>query len=118
MKIDVNVYRFRQAFQDAGRGDQFSYAALGAIFDELTELEDQAGEEYTLDVIGLCCEWAEYDSAIEAAQAYGWTGADVPDDQETIDDWALDHEEAALDWIRERTVVAEVEGGGVVMVQF
>ena len=110
MKIDVNVYRFRQAFQDAGRGDQFSYAALGAIFDELTELEDSTGEEYTLDVIGLCCEWAEYDSALEAAMAYDW----APDDDAS----EAENEESALDWLRDRTIVAEVEGGGVVMVQF
>lgn len=48
--------QFRDAFRDKGRQDQFSYEALGALYDWLEESYDG---KFELDVIALCCEWAE-----------------------------------------------------------
>ena len=50
-----NAYQFRDAVQQAGRGKQFSYDALGLLFDFLEDM----GEDYELDVIALCCEFYE-----------------------------------------------------------
>jgi hypothetical protein len=61
MKTTVNVHTFREAFNRMGRGDQFSYQGLEVLFDYLTELE-HCEEEYELDVIGLCCDFAEADA--------------------------------------------------------
>lgn len=52
---------FRSEFIAYGRGDQFSYNALKVLFDWYEELSDGMGGEYELDVIGICCEWSEYD---------------------------------------------------------
>ena len=61
MKKTINVHDFRQAFVDMGRKDQFSYEALGAIFDYLESLEEDTGTEIELDPIAVCCEFVECD---------------------------------------------------------
>lgn len=70
MKITINDYQFVQAFKDAGRGDNFSYAGLQALFEYLQAYEEDTGEETELDVIGLCCEFTEYDDLDEFQNAY------------------------------------------------
>jgi hypothetical protein len=47
--------QFRDQFHRYGRGDQFSYEALGLIFDYLSD----CGSDVELDVVGICCEFAE-----------------------------------------------------------
>ena len=68
MKTTVNIYTFREAFNRMGRGEQFSYQGLEVLFDYLEELE-HCEEEYELDVIALCCDFAE-DTARGIAEAY------------------------------------------------
>lgn len=55
----VFLHDFRQAFVDAGRGDQFTYKGLAILFDYLEELSDDIGEPIELDVIALCCDYEE-----------------------------------------------------------
>ena len=55
MRQTITKEDFRDAFFRTGRKDQFSYEALGALYDHLEELD----ENYDLDVIALCCEYAE-----------------------------------------------------------
>lgn len=71
MKLDVNFYRFERAFQDCGRGKQFSYGGLRALYEYIIEFEEETGEETVLDAIGLCCEYTEYDSFKEFQDEYG-----------------------------------------------
>jgi len=52
-----NASQFRDQFHRCGRGDQFSYEALGLLFDHLESL----GSDVELDVVGVCCEYAEDD---------------------------------------------------------
>jgi len=47
--------QFRDQFHRYGRGDQFSYEALGLLFDYLSD----CGSDVELDVVGICCEFAE-----------------------------------------------------------
>lgn len=42
------------------RKDQFSRAALCALYEYLAEISDEIGEDMELDVVGLCCDWSEY----------------------------------------------------------
>ena len=53
--ISISKGDFRDAFQRRGRGDNFSYEGLGALYDHLEEGTAQGAEEYELDVIELCC---------------------------------------------------------------
>jgi hypothetical protein len=50
-----NASQFRDQFHRAGRGDQFSYEALGLIFDYLSD----CGSDVELDVVAICCEFSE-----------------------------------------------------------
>ena len=70
MKQSVNMYDFERAFKRCER-DNFSYDGLKALFEYLEEYEDSTGEEVELDVIALCCEYAEYDSLSEYNDDYG-----------------------------------------------
>ena len=45
--------------------------ALAEVKVTLEQLEDDIGEEIELDVIALCCEYAEYDSLAEFREDYG-----------------------------------------------
>ena len=66
----VNLHDFRQAFHNCGRGEQFSYEALGCIFEYLEELEGDTGVPYELDVIALCCDIYEM-TAQQVRDNYG-----------------------------------------------
>ena len=59
MKQTVNIDTFRQAFINMGRDNHFSYEGLEVLFDSLNQYEEDTGQELELDVIALCCEYAE-----------------------------------------------------------
>jgi hypothetical protein len=61
MKTSISVYDFRDAFHKAGRGEQFSYEGLGYLHRYFEEIEEDTGEEIELDVIAICCYFAEND---------------------------------------------------------
>jgi hypothetical protein len=64
--------QFRDQFHRCGRGDQFSYEALGLLFDHLESL----GSDVELDVVGVCCEYSE-DTPKSIAKQYN---IDLEDD--------------------------------------
>lgn len=62
---------FRDEFRKMGRGDNFSYDGLGALYDYLEEFdcsEEGIGQE--LDVIALCGDFTEYENIKEFAENY------------------------------------------------
>ena len=71
MKQSVNMYQFERAFKNMDRGEQFSYDGLKALYEYLVDYEEDTGEEVELDVIALCCEYAEYDDLKEFQADYG-----------------------------------------------
>jgi hypothetical protein len=105
MKQTVTEYQFVESFRACGRESQFSVPARRAIFAHLEELESQIGTEFEHDPVGICCEFVEYPSAIDAAKAYSY--------QEGVDS----KEETPLEWLQNRTQVIEFEGG-IVIQQF
>ena len=60
------IERFRQI-----RPTNFTYEGLQALFEYLEQYEDDTGEEIELDVIGLCCEFYQYDNLKEFQDDYG-----------------------------------------------
>jgi len=67
----ITRHSFQDAFHEMGRGDQFSYRGLLALYDWLVEYEDSAGSQIELDVISICCEYSEYDSLKDFQDDYG-----------------------------------------------
>ena len=102
MKTIVSEYQFVDSFRACGRETQFSVPARRALFEYFERLEEETDTETTLDPIAVCCEWAEYPSALKAAKDFGF--------QEGIDS----KEESALEWLQNRTQVIEFEGGLVI----
>jgi hypothetical protein len=88
--------QFRDAFHAAGRGTQFSYQALGLIFDYLDECDEQT----ELDPVAVCCEYSEMD-ADEVRSYY------------SIDDYA-----DVVDYLTDNTVYLGETPSGHVFVQF
>ena len=99
MRRTVNVYDFRQAFVDYDRAENFSYAGLEALFEYLVSLEEDTGEEMELDVIGICCDFSEYENIKEFQENYG-------DEYQTIED------------IEDQTTVIPVDGDRFIIQQF
>ena len=62
----ITSSNFVDAFQHAGRDKQFSYEGKIALYEWLEENMP----DYELDVIGLCCEFSEYEDLEEFHQDY------------------------------------------------
>ena len=93
---NVSTYDFHNAF-NAMRPDDFSYDALEALYTYLDDLSDDIGEPLELDVIAICCDFAEYTTVAEALEAYSL---------ESLDD------------LYDNTLVLELANGGLVIQQF
>jgi hypothetical protein len=108
MKTTVSRYDFERAFVDADRKENFSYEALGLLFDYFESYEEETGEEIELDVIAICCEYTE----------------DNPDDIITnysIDVEGLDDDEkieAVRDYLIENTQLVGETSTGFVYLAF
>ena len=109
----INFSQFCDAFRAHDRQDQFSYEAKRIIFDWLEQLEEDTGG-IELDVIAICCEWAEmdYDDVIAAYNL----------DSE-IDDFAemdeCEQHEAVEQYLQDQTIVAgATTDGTIIFVQF
>ena len=108
-----------KAFQQHGRLDdgngQFSVNGVAALFDYLRQVEEDTGHEMELDVIALCCQFSEYNSACLAV------GDIDPDACREImrnnNDEAAEDEEA-LEWLMDRTTVIEFDGGIIIDSEF
>ena len=96
MKETITLSGFRDAFQI--RKENFSYHGLEALFNYIEEIEEESDTETELDVIALCCEFAEYDNLAEFQNAYG-------DEYKTLED------------ISDATAVIEIEGKEAFIIQ-
>ena len=118
MKTTVSQYDFTEAFKDYGRSDNFSYEGLKALFDYLEDLESDIGEQIELDVIAICCDFSEYDTALEAARYYGcdYTVELYDDDDEERDEDEIEEEleEYCIEWLRDRTPLIEFDDGVII----
>jgi len=90
----VQLSDFRTAFAQCGRQSQFSYEALGLLFEYLEEIDSS----YDLDVIELCCEYAE-STPEEIANSYSIDIEGLQDDQV---------QRAVLDYLYNNTQVVGV----------
>jgi hypothetical protein len=79
------VSTFRDEFRACGRADNFSYEALGLLFDYLEAYEMDTGEEIELDVIAICCDFSE-DSPENIRDQYGIDGDDEAEVIATLED--------------------------------
>ena len=92
MKEYVNEHTFRDRFMRSDNyKNNFSYEGLHALFEYIEQVEDDIGEEFEFDMVGICCDYTEYDS-LEDFNA----------------DYSSDDKVYTIDDIREETVVIEI----------
>jgi hypothetical protein len=86
-----------------GRSENFSIEGRRALFEFFEEFEN-----VSFDPIAICCEFSEYESALEAARQYTSESA-----------WAaMTHEnanESALNWLCDHTHVIQLDNGAVII---
>ena len=114
MNIAITSAMFADAFRRMGRENQFSREALEALFEYIENYEEDTGIRVELDVIALCCEFAEYENAITAAADYGFTSELEAEDYEDAESYEDAKEEEALEWLQDRTIVISFDGGLII----
>lgn len=91
MKTSVSASDFIHGMK-AIRPENFSYNGLTALFEYLEDLEDSIGEELEFDPIAICCDFTEYESALEAAKEYGFEEPNDPDyDPDELEEDAIEY---------------------------
>ena len=97
MKEYVNEHTFRDRFMRSDNyKNNFSYEGLHALFEYIEQYEDDCGEEFEFDMVGICCDYSEHDSLKDFNADYAGTPGNNCWKYETLDD------------IREETVVIEI----------
>jgi len=107
MKRTINFSDFCDAFFNSGRKDQFSYNGKKALFEYIESLEEDTGDEMELDIVGLCCDFTEFDTALEAAKDYN----DFTIDEELNEE---EQEREALEFLSDNTSVITFNGGIII----
>ncbi len=80
MKLTITEGTFINTFKSYGRADQFSREALGLLFDYYEELDP----EMELDVIAICCDWAEYETIEEIKRDYNAESIEELEQEATV----------------------------------
>jgi len=98
MKTTIDTAsQFRDAFHHASRGDNFSYEALGLLFDYLEELDP----DMELDIIAICCEYSESTLA------------------EIMESFSLENEDMVVDYLADNgRYIGTTDTGSIVYQQF
>lgn len=111
MKTTLTLSSFVQAFRTMNRAENFSYDGLEALFNYFEEIEDATGEEMELDVIAICCDYAE-STTEEIASDYRIDLSEAEGDEDEI-------ENIVEEWLNENTIlVAKLSNGSFVYLQF
>lgn len=107
MKTTISVSDFRDAFARMGRKNQFSYEALGLIYNFLEDIDP----DWELDVIAVCCDFDEQ-APRDIAHMYGID----------INEYGGDDDKILIEvreYLTERTcVVGDTDAGNLIYIQF
>ena len=109
MKTTIYKALFIDAFTHSGRANQFSRQALELIFEYIEQLEQDTGEETELDVIAICCDYAE-SSLTEVLSNYSVTVGEDAFDNEAL--------EVVRNYLTDYTILVGETPTGFVYLQF
>lgn len=119
MKKTISLYDFRDAFKSSSNyKDNFSYDWLDALFEYFEQLESDIGQELDFDMVAICCDYSEYESAIDAVNDHTEDAPYLLDEDEAdwLDLWELSEaqEEKALEWLEDNTQVIKFDTGIII----
>ncbi len=107
MKTTVSVSDFRDTFAQMDRKNQFTYEALGLIYEFLEDIDP----DWELDVIAVCCDFDEQ-APIDIAHMYGIDISECDDDDDKI-------LATVREYLTERTsVVGDTAAGNLIYIQY
>lgn len=86
----------------------WSRAGAIALVEYIEQLEADTGTELEFDRVALRCDFTEYESLVEWADAYGADLVEAPEDDDD------ERDEAIRDYIQARGVLIEFDGGVIV----
>jgi len=95
---------------DALRADDnagWSYYGAKALAEYLEDMSEDIGEDIELDVIGIRCDYSEYETAEEYAREFNDFEVE-PDEDEDSEELAERTEAEALTFLEERTQVIPI----------
>ena len=107
MKTTVSRYDFHRAFEEI-RPDNFSYQGLNAMFEYFEQYEEDCGVEIELDVIAICCDFAEY--TLEELESEYSEYVDEDNRPEVIEDW--------VEILSDHTAVIPVDDDSLILQAF
>ena len=113
-----NASQFRDAFRALGRESQFSYEAMGLLFDYFEE----CNPDMDLDAIAVCCEYSE-DTVKNIAGNYDIDLSDASDGADEASAYGLEQIakaelEIVLDYLNNHTSVVGETSSGIVYADF
>jgi hypothetical protein len=94
------VARMLQTDENAG----WSWSGAMALASYLEDLEDSTNTKIEFDLIGIRCDYSEYESILEAAEYYNIPFLEEGEDEE-------EREAIALKWFEYQTTVIQFDGG-------
>lgn len=106
MKQTINEYQFIDAFRVYDRMNNFSRKSLQSLFAYFEELEEDTEQEIELDVIAICCDYAEY-TLDELQREYG---DHMDQEWDTLSE--------AIEWLQDHTTVIPVDEDSVIVQSF
>lgn len=117
MKQSVSQSDFIGTFGSL-RPDNFSYSGLLVLWDYLSQLEEDLGEELEFDVISICCDYCEDD--YETIKDYydiplNFSHEDYPDEE----DYREALKECVIEYLENHTIfVGDIDGECCIYAQF
>lgn len=89
------------------RGHNFGYDGWNAIGEYLEELSDGTGEDYEVDIVGICCDYSMAESVDEFFNEYGKYSSIDPEEWEEMDE--EEKLEAIEEYLQDNTSVVICE---------
>lgn len=116
----INFSQFCDEFNGSQYENNFTYEGKQALFDYIEGMDEATGAAIECDIIAFCCEYTEYNSALEAAQDHGYEeSVDLkPHKNVDLEEVAQLENAQALEWLEEKTTVIKCENGHVIIAQF
>lgn len=117
MKQTVTQSQFIGAFGSL-RPENFSYSGLLVLWEYLSQLEEDTGEELEFDVIEICCDYCE-DTYETIKDNYSIPLDFDPEDYPDEDDYKDALRECVTEYLEYHTIfVGDIDGESCIYVQF
>lgn len=116
----TDEYHFWNWLKNSDYSNNFSLEGSKAVFNYFDQLSDDLGENVEFDPIAWCCEFGEYDNALEAAQEHGYEEVVDLEQHGSVDllEVAELEEKQAREWLEDRTTVLEADNGHIIVSEF